>query len=173
MKKIIKILGLLLILLLVVAAVTVVVIPREKLITYVAPEVRYITVTNAVITETTAEMDVQLEVTSKLVPVYIDSLVYDFRLFGQSVARGSKKFSPASKNGKVQQLIIPVTLAQDKARELIRRQAAEGEKIKAHVEAYCLLPVVGLRRIDIDREVDMAIPMPGTEIVPVSSKSNY
>jgi len=173
MKKILKIIGLLVILLLVAGAIAVAVIPRQQLINYVAPEVRYVTVTNAVITETTADLDVQLEVTSKLVPVFVDSLVYDFRLFDESIARGSQKFTAASKTGKVQQLIIPVSLEQDKARALIRRQAAAGEKIKAHVEAYCLFPVVGLRRVDIDREIDMTIPLPGTEIVPVSVRRDY
>ena len=173
MKKTFKILGLLVMLLLIAGAVFLAFVPREKLIHYLAPEVRYVTVTNAIITAKTADMDVQLEVTSKLIPVFIDSLVYDFRLFNQSIARGSQKFTSASKTGKIQQLIIPVSVAQDQARELIKRQVAEGEKIKAHVEAFCLIPVVGLKRIEIDREVDMTIPLPGSEIVPVLDKSGY
>jgi hypothetical protein len=71
----------------------------------------------------------------------------------------------------VQKLIIPVSLDQEQARSLIQRQGIEAEKIKAHVEAYCLIPIVGKRRIDIDREVDMAIPLPGSEIVPVSGSA--
>jgi len=172
MKKALKIVAVVLGLLLFLGGVLILIMPREKLLSYITPDVRYVTVTNAQITDTTATMDVQLEVTSKLLPVFVDSLVYDFRLFNQSVAEGNQKFDRASKTGKVQKLAIPVSLDIVKARELVQRQMAEGKKIRAHVEAYCIIPVVGVRRIDIDREVDMTIPLPGSEIVPVSFPEN-
>jgi hypothetical protein len=151
-------------------AIALLVIPREKLISSVTPEVHYVTVTNAKISDSIATMDVQLEVTSKLLPVFVDSLVYDFRLFGQSVANGNQKFTSDSKEGKLQKLAIPVAIEPKKARELVKRQVAEGEKLQAYVEAYCRLPVVGIRRIAINREVDMLIPVPGTEIITLQQK---
>jgi LEA14-like dessication related protein len=166
MKKAIKITGIILALLILTGAAAVLIIPREKLITYLTPEVKYVTVTNAVITDSTAIMDVQLNVTSSILPVYVDSLAYDFRLYNQSVAKGNQKFSPDSKSGNLQKLIIPVTVEHNKARELVRRQVAEGEKLEARVEAYCRFPFIGIRRIDINRNVDMTIPvLPGANIV--------
>ena len=166
MRKAIKIAVVILALLLVAGAAAVLLTPREKLIAYLTPEVKYVTVTNAVITDTTAIMDVQLNVTSNILPVFVDSLAYDFRLYNQSVAKGSQKFTPDSKSGALQTLVIPVTVEHNKARELVRRQLAEGEKLQAHVEAYCRFPVVGIRRIDINRKVDMTIPvLPGSDLI--------
>jgi hypothetical protein len=172
MKKAVKISGIILAIFLLAAAIAIFIIPREKIIAYLTPEVRYVTVTNAIITDSTAIMDVQLNVTSKVLPVFVDSLAYDFRLYNQSVAKGHQKFTPDSKNGNLQRLIIPVTVEHEKARELVRRQVADGEKLQAHVEAYCLFPVVGIRRINIDRKVDMTIPIPGAEMVPVSANTH-
>jgi len=163
------ILGIFLGLVLILVAVGAFLIPREKLLSYVTPEVRYVTVTNAVITKTHADMDVQLEVTSKLLPVYIDSIVYDFRLFDSTVAQGNQKFMPASKTGKIQKLAIPISVEHLKVRELVQRQIMEGKKTQAHVEAYCKLPLVGIRRFDINREVDMSLPIiPGAELTPLA-----
>ena len=169
MKTVIWVLGILLALLLILAAVGFFIIPREKLLSYVVPDVRYVTVTNAVITKTHADMDVQLEVTSKLLPVYIDSVVYDFRLFDSLIAQGNQKFLPGSKTGKIQKLAIPISVEHNKVRELVQRQIAEGKKTQAHVEAYCRLPLVGIRRFDINREVDMSLPVvPGTNLAPLN-----
>jgi hypothetical protein len=140
-------------------------VPREKLLGYVTPEVQYVTVKNANITETKTTMDVDLAVTSKLVPVFVDSLVYDFRIAEQSLARGHRKFLPATKTGKVQQLLIPVSITREEARDLLQKQILEGRKVRAHVEAYCRIPLVGIRRVDIDRDVDLAVPIPGINIL--------
>ncbi len=166
MKNALKIIGIILALLLLAGGAALVIIPREKIIAYVTPEVKYVTVTNAVINDSTAIMDVELNVTSRILPVFVDSLAYDFRLYNQSVAKGSQKFTPNSKTGNLQVLIIPVTVEHGKARELVKRQVAEGEKLEARVEAYCRFPIIGIRRIDINRKVDMTIPvLPGTEII--------
>ena len=171
MKKALKITAIVLSLILVIGAVAFFITPREKLMAYVTPDVRYVTVTNAKINDTTATMDVQLEVTSKLVPVFVDSVAYDFRLYEQSVAKGKHAFTPDSKKDKIQKLAIPVTVEHEKARELIKRQVAEGEKLQAHVVAYCRIPVVGTRRFDINRQVDMAMPvLPGTDIIGVKTR---
>jgi len=169
MKIVIWVLGILFALLLILVAIGAFIIPRETLLSYVTPEVRYVTVTNAVITKTHADMDVQLEVTSKLLPVYIDSIVYDFRLFDSLIAQGNQKFLPSSKTGKIQKLAIPVSVEHNKVRELVQRQIAEGKKTQAHVEAYCRLPLVGIRRFDINREVDISLPIvPGADLAPLS-----
>jgi LEA14-like dessication related protein len=166
MKKALKLLGVLAGIILLLGLLVVFVLPREKLFAYLAPRIDKITVANATITETTATMDAQLEVTSRLVPVFIDSVVYDFRLYHQSVAKGRQKFTPDSKTRQVQKLIIPVTVRHNKARELVRRQIAEDQKMQAHVQAWCRFPLLGVRQIDIDQDVDMALPvMPGAEIV--------
>ncbi|MDB5262948.1 MAG: hypothetical protein JWQ14_2229 [Adhaeribacter sp.] len=164
MRKAIKFIGIILALFILTGAVTLLMLPREKLVAYLAPEVKYVTVTNAVITDTTALMDVQLNVTSKLLPVFIDSLAYDFQLYNQSLAKGNQKFTPQSKRGNLQTLVIPVTVEHNKARDLVQRQVAEGEKLVAHVEAYCRFPLIGIRRIDINRKVDMTIPLPASDL---------
>lgn len=166
MKKALKIIFISLITIVALAGIALLITPREKLLLYVTPEVRYVTVTNAVITDTIATMDVQLEVTSKLIPVFVDSLVYHFELYNERLAQGRQQFAAASKVDNVQKLSIPVKIDHTKARQLVKRQVVEGEKLQAHVEAYCRIPVIGTRRFDINREVDMAIPVvPGADLI--------
>jgi LEA14-like dessication related protein len=165
MKKALKVLGAVMGLILLLGLLTVILVPREKLLSYLAPDIGNITVTDATITETTAEMKAQLEVSSKLIPVFVDSLEYDFQLYNQSVAQGRQKFTPDSKSRQVQQLIIPVRVKHNQARELVRRQIAEGEKMRAQVTAWCRFPLIGVRQIDIDQQVAVALPvLPGAEI---------
>jgi hypothetical protein len=166
MKKALKIIGGLLLLLVIGLALALAFTPRQRLEAYMTPEVRYVTVANADIRDSTLAMDVQLEVTSKWLPVFVDSLTYDFRLADTTVAAGSKKFAPATKTGKVQTLLIPVTLDMVEAQEMARRQMAQGHKLQAQVQAYCRLPLVGIRRFDFNRDVDLAIPViPGGELL--------
>jgi LEA14-like dessication related protein len=140
-------------------------VPREKLLSYLAPDIGKITVTDATITETTAKMNAQLDVSAKLIPVFVDSLVYDFGLYNQSVAKGRQKFTPDSKTRRVQKLIIPLTVQHNQARELVRRQIAEDEKMRVRMTAWCRFPLIGMRQMDIDQEVDMALPvLPGAKI---------
>ena len=99
-------------------------------------------------------------------PVFVDSLVYDFQLADTTVAAGSRKFADSTKTGQVQTLLIPVTLDFVQAQEMARRQLLQGEKLQAQVQAYCRLPLVGIRRYDFNREVDLAIPViPGAELL--------
>jgi LEA14-like dessication related protein len=166
MIKALKVVGVAVGVILLLGLLAVAVVPREKLFTYLAPDIDQITVTNATITETTAKMDAQLEVTSRLVPVFVDSVAYNFQLYDQSVAQGRQQFPPDSKTRRVQKLVIPVTVQHNKARELVRRQLSEDEKMRARVKAWCRFPLLGSRQIDIDQHLDMALPvLPGAEIV--------
>ena len=141
-------------------------VPKERWAAYATPEVKYITITDAVITDTITTMTVQLEVTSKVVPVFVDSMVYNFTLFNESLAQGSQKFKPESKTGKVQKLAIPITLDYKKARKLVQRQFLEGEKMQANIDAWCRFPVIGIRKFTFTREVDMAIRvLPGIDLL--------
>jgi hypothetical protein len=166
MKKGVKIGAGLLLLLVILIGLALVLTPRQQLEAYLTPDVRYVTVANAAIRDSTLAMDVQLEVTSKWLPVFVDSLIYDFRLADTTVAAGSKKFSADTKTGKVQTLLIPVALNMHEAQDMARRQMAQGNKLQAQVQAYCRLPLVGIRRFDFNRDVDLAIPViPGAELL--------
>jgi LEA14-like dessication related protein len=164
-KAVIIVVGLHLVVI-ILAALVLVLTPRQKLEAHVTPDVRYVTVANAQISDSTLTMDVQLEVTSKWLPVFVDSLVYDFRLADTTVAAGHKKFADSTKVGSVQTLLIPVALNLEQAQDMARRQLAQGNKLQAQVQAYCRLPVVGIRRFDFNREVDLAVPvLPGAELL--------
>lgn len=166
MKKFLIILSCLIGLLVLGALAAYYLVPKEKWAAYATPEVKYITITDAIITDTATTMTVQLEVTSKEVPVFVDSIVYNFTLFNESLAQGSHKFSSASKIGKVQKLAIPISLDYKKARKLVQRQLLEGEKMQANIDAWCRFPVVGIRKFSFTREVDMAIPvLPGVDLL--------
>jgi hypothetical protein len=166
MKKAVKIIGGLLLLLVIGIGLILVLTPRQQLEAYVTPAVRYVTVVHAEIHDSTLTMDVQLEVTSKWLPVFVDSLTYDFRLADTTVAAGSKKFADSTKVGPVQTLLIPVALDLEQAQEMALRQLTRGNKLEAQVQAYCRLPLVGIRRFDFNRDVDLAVPvLPGAELL--------
>jgi LEA14-like dessication related protein len=166
MKRAVIIIGGLLLVLVVLAGLVLVLTPRQKLEAYVTPDVRYVTVANAKIKDSTLTMDVQLEVTSKWLPVFVDSLIYDFRLADTTVAAGQKKFADTTKVGSVQTLLIPVALNLEQAQDMAQRELAQSNKLQAQVQAYCRLPLVGIRRFDFKREVDLAVPvLPGAELL--------
>lgn len=166
MKTAVKIIVSLLLLLVIGLALVLAFTPRQQLEAYVTPDVRYVTVVNAEINDSILTMDVQLEVTSKWLPIFVDSLAYDLRLADTTVTAGGRKFDEGSKNGKVQTLLIPVTFNFVEAQQKARRQQALGQKLQVQVQAWCRLPLAGIRRFDFERELELALPvLPGADLL--------
>jgi LEA14-like dessication related protein len=165
MKKALKLIGILILLVLVLGVIAFLVVPRQKLISYLAPTIENIHVTDTRIDEENATMQVQLGIKSGLVPVFIDSLSYDLRLYDKSVAHGHKSFERNSQKGKSQTLTLPVSMNHNQTRELVRRQVAEDEPVDVNMDVYCDLPLFGRQHFDLNERLDMVIPaLPGMEV---------
>ncbi|ALI99925.1 hypothetical protein [Rufibacter tibetensis] len=164
MKKALKVTLLLLLLLIVIAGVIIVTTPTKKLVSLLAPKIDNIRVTDTRINEETATMNVLMDVTPSLVSSFVDSVTYDFKLYNTSVAQGQKSFERDASQKK-QTMKIPMTMNHNKTRELVRRQVKEGEKVRAHIEAYADVPLFGRRKFDINEDLDMIIPaLPGATV---------
>ncbi|WP_181304080.1 hypothetical protein [Rufibacter sp. XAAS-G3-1] len=164
MKKGLKITLLLLLLLVVLGGVIIVTTPTKKLISFLAPEIDNIRVTDTRINEETATMNVLMDVKPSFVSTFVDSMVYDFKLYNTSVAHGQKSFERDA-NQQKQTIKFPMTMNHHKTRELVRRQVKEGEKVQAHMEAYADVPLFGRQKFDINEDLDMLIPaLPGATV---------
>jgi LEA14-like dessication related protein len=164
MKKGWKIVLLSLLVLVVLGGVIIVTTPTKKLISLLAPEIDNIRVTDTRIGEETATMNVLMDVKPSFVSTFVDSMVYDFKLYNTSVAHGQKSFERDA-NQKKQTIRFPMTMNHNKTRELVRRQVQEGEKVQAHIEAYADVPLFGRQKFDIDENLDMLIPaLPGATV---------
>lgn len=151
--------------LLLICLIAYLVVPKEKLLAAVTPKIDNLKITDAQIGEEEATMLVNINVTSKLIPVFIDSLRYEMRLYDQTVSKGHKKFELDSKNGKVQSLSLPITMNHNQTRELVRRQVKENEPVQVIMKAYADIPVVGKRQFDINKKLDMVVPaLPGMKL---------
>ncbi len=165
MRRFLKVLAILIGVIVLAIVLLYLLIPREKLMAMAAPKIDNIRVTDVRIGEEQATMFVLLDVSSKFIPVVLDSVKYDFQLYGQSVAHGEKNLEKTKNNGNKQTIKLPVSMNHNKTRELVRRQVREDEPVRAKIKAYCDLPLFGKEQIDIDKEVDMLIPaLPGMEV---------
>ncbi|RNI31945.1 hypothetical protein EFA69_05395 [Rufibacter immobilis] len=168
MKKGLKITLLVLLVLLVAGGIFFALTPTRKLISFLAPDIDHLRVTDARINEQTATMNLLAEVKPSLLSGFVDSVEYEFSLYGTPIAKGKKTFSRAEQEGKAQVLKLPMTMNHNVTRELVRRQVREGGKVQAHLEAYSDLPLVGPREFDINQDLDLIIPaLPGQELIDV------
>ncbi|AKD04120.1 LEA type 2 family protein [Pontibacter korlensis] len=165
MKRALSVVAILVGVFILLAVLSFLLVPREKLISYLAPTIDNMRITDARIEEERATIQVQLDVSSKLVSVFIDSLAYDMQLYGTSVSKGQKGFDKDSKKGRTQTLTIPVSMNHNTTRELVRRQVKEDAPVQAHIKAFADVPLFGRQEFDINEELDMVIPaLPGMEV---------
>ncbi|KAA9345841.1 LEA type 2 family protein [Adhaeribacter soli] len=165
MKRFLIFVAVLIGILILIGVVAYLVVPKEKLLAAVTPKIENLKITDAKIDEDNATMLANLNVHSRLVPIFIDSLQYEMRLFDQTVCKGHKRFDTSSKKGKVQTLSLPVTMNHNKTRELVRRQVKENEPVRVIMKAYTDIPLLGKHTFDIDKKVDMVVPaLPGLKV---------
>jgi LEA14-like dessication related protein len=165
MKQVLKVVAIIIGIIILLGAAAILIVPREKLIAYLAPTVENMRVTDARIGEEKATMQVQLGIKSGPIPVFIDSMAYDLRLFNKSVAQGHTSFEDESRQGRQQTLTLPVSMNHNQTRELVRRQVAEDEPVDVHMQVYCDVPLFGRQQFDVNERLDMVIPpLPGMEV---------
>jgi len=165
MRKGLKITLLLLLVLLVAGGLVFALTPTRKLVSFFAPEIDNVRVTDTRITEETATMNVLADVSPSFLSNFVDSVEYEFQLYDTKIAEGQKSFSQAEAQGEQQTLTIPMTMIHNVTRELVRRQVKEGEKVQARLKAYSTLPLLGPQSFDLDRKMDIVIPaLPGAQV---------
>ncbi|WP_066835240.1 hypothetical protein [Rufibacter ruber] len=168
MKKGLKITLLALLVLVVAVGLVFALTPTRKLVRYFGPDIDYLRITNVQIDQQTATMNMVTQVKPSLLSGLVDSVAYDFKLYGTSIAKGKKVFSKAEQDGDIQQLKLPVTMNHNVTRELVRRQVREGGKVRAHIIAFIDMRLFGRQQLDFDQDLDMILPaLPGQELVDV------
>ncbi|PSR55831.1 hypothetical protein AHMF7605_21175 [Adhaeribacter arboris] len=159
MKRFLQITGILVGLLFIVGVVVYAFTPREKLLTYVVPEINNIRVTDVYLTNQKATMKVQFDATSKIVPVFIYRLKYDFRLYGQSITFGEQNLKQNSQTGKIQRITLPVSLQFKQTGNLVQQQIARQDSVEARFQVHCNLPLLGRRTFNVTRKLPIVLPV--------------
>ncbi len=159
MKRVLQITGILVSLLLIAGVLVYAFTPREKLLTYVIPEINNIRVTDIYLNDQKVTMKVHFEAASKIAPVFIYRLKYDFRLYGKSVTYGQQSLVKESQNGKIQSFTLPVSINYNQAGDLVLEQIANKDSIEARFQINCDIPVIGQRVFQVNKNLPIVIPM--------------
>lgn len=159
MKRFLQILGFLTGLLILAGVLVYMLVPHQKLLAAITPEIGNVQVSNTRIGEEYTTLQVRIDVTSKLIPVFIDSLAYDIRLYGERITQGGRKFPAASKKGKVQQLALPIGFSQNKVRDLMNRPVREASPVEARIQAFYNIPLLGRKRFEMNKKLPFAFPV--------------
>ncbi|QMU30562.1 NDR1/HIN1-like protein [Adhaeribacter radiodurans] len=159
MKRFLKITGILVSLILIGGVVVYAFTPREKLLAYVIPEINNIRITDIYINNQQATMKVHFNATSKIAPVYIYHLTYDFRLYGQSITHGEQQLSPKSQTRRIQRFALPVSINYNQVGALIQQQITKNDSVEAHFQINCDLPFIGSRSFNVTRKLPIVLPV--------------
>jgi len=159
MKRLLQITGILVSLLLIVGVAVYAFTPREKLLTYVVPEINNIRVTDINLNDQKATMKVHFEAASKIVPVFIYRLNYDFRLYGKSITYGQQSLTPKSQTRKIQSITLPVNVNYNQVGELVQQQIAKNDSVEALFQVNCDIPVIGRRAFNVVRKLPIVLPV--------------
>ncbi|MDQ3290636.1 MAG: hypothetical protein M3Q05_05035 [Bacteroidota bacterium] len=159
MKRVLQITGILVIVILIVGVVVYALTPREKLLTYVVPEINNIRVTDIYLNDQKATMKVHFDATSKIVPVFIYRLSYDFRLYGQSFTYGEQTLKQNSQSGKIQSFSLPVSINYGQVGGLVQQQIENKDSVEARFQINCNVPLAGQRVFNLTRKLPMVLPL--------------
>ncbi|QNF35591.1 hypothetical protein HUW51_23845 [Adhaeribacter swui] len=132
--------------------------PQEKLLRYVAPQIKVVRISNLQIKKEQATMQLHLQATSPWLPVYISKLQYYFKIFDQSVARGSQSFTNAQ-NGKVQPINLSIRANYPQILPLLQRQLADSTPVNASFNLTCRVPLAGIQTIATQATLPIEIPI--------------
>src|SRR5688572_13491879 len=165
MKKCLVILLILIGVLVAGAGLVYILVPKETLLAKIRPEIGNFRVEGTSIGLQYSTVNVIADVTSKAIPVFIDSLAYQITIADEQITQGRQTFAAESQQGNVQTLSIPVKLTHEEARKLVQLKARTGAPLVARIQAYCDLPLVGQKRFDFYKDVDVPLPtIPGLEV---------
>jgi hypothetical protein len=142
-----------------------VLVPEETLITKIKPTIGNFKVAGTSFGLNYSTVLVKADVTSQLVPVFVDSLHYRITVNNEILTEGSQSFEPESKNGSVQVLEIPVKISHRQLQDLVRIKAQTGAPLVADIEAYADLPLVGQKQFNFRKDIDIPLPsIPGLNL---------
>ena len=158
--KVLKVIFLSLLGVAILAALAVVIITPKRLLGYLAPEIGNIRILNTKITGEKATMDLQVDVTYRLIPAFIDSVDYSLQLYQDEVAGGSKRFPDDSRSRQRQQLTIPVAIAYKELADKITKHQGDSTNLLVKVKAFCRFPLLGTHQVDLSESVRVRIPIP-------------
>ncbi|WP_207432063.1 hypothetical protein [Sabulibacter ruber] len=165
MKRGLKIFLLVILGLIIVGGVVLATTPTRKLLSLFAPKIDRLRITDTRINEEMVTMNVLAHVQPSLVSGFVDSMSYRLSLYGTQIAKGNKSFERDDRKGDAQTLKIPMTMNHNVTRELVRRQAKEGDKVQAYLQIFSDVPLLGRKKFIIEEDLDMVIPaLPGATV---------
>lgn len=158
--RVLKVILLSLLGLVVVAVLAVVIIGPQRMLGYLAPEIGEVRILNTKIKNGKATMDMQVDVSYRLIPAMIDSMEYSLFLYGDEVAEGNKQFPQDSRSRQEQQLTMPVEIQYKDLADKVERHQGDSTNVLVKVKAFVDFPLIGQREVDLEETVLVKIPYP-------------
>lgn len=158
--RILKVILLSLLGLVVVAVLAGVMMGPKRMLGYLAPAIGEVRILNTQIKNEKATMDMQVDVSYRLIPAMIDSMEYSLFLYGDEVAEGNKQFPQDSRTRRNQQLTMPVEIQYKDLADKVKRHQGDSANALVKVKAYVDFPLIGQREVDLEETVQVKIPYP-------------
>ena len=158
MKKVWQIISFILILVFLTGLGVYVFTPRAQLLHYFAPQINFVRISNLLIKENQASLQLHLQATSPLLPVYINNLRYNFKLYDQSISRGQQTLT-TKQNKKTQPITLPLRLNYLQTLPFVQRQLSNNLPVTARFTLLCQIPLLGNETIVLQQTLPFTIPV--------------
>jgi len=103
------------------------------------------------------DMNIRVDISSKEIPILIDSMAYRTEVYDTIVSEGVKVFNDT--NRKSPTLYFPVTVHNDLLKKNIKQHQGAKTDVKMYIRHYCHFPLLGKRTVDVVKHIHMVIPI--------------
>jgi LEA14-like dessication related protein len=103
------------------------------------------------------DMNIWVDISSKEIPILIDSMAYRTEIYDTIISEGVKVFNNTNRNAST--LYFPVTVHNDLLKKNIKLHQGAKTDVKMYIRHYCHFPVLGKRTVDVIKHVHMMIPI--------------
>ena len=132
--------------------------PRTQLLRYFVPKMSFVKISNLLVQNNQASLQLHLQATSSFLPVYVSKLQYNFKLYNQSISQGNQNLTSQQSN-KSQPITLPLRLNYTKALSLFQRQLSDNRSVNAEFKLLCRIPLFGTETITSTEILPFTIPV--------------
>ncbi|WP_147275671.1 hypothetical protein [Adhaeribacter pallidiroseus] len=158
MRKVWQILGFVLVLVILTGLGTYAFMPRTQLLSYFAPEISFVRISNLLVKDNQASWQLHLSANAPLLPVQINSLQYTLSLYNKRLAQGNQPVTTQPRN-KMQPIILTGNLNYTQALPAIQHQLQDNQPVNAGFKMQCQIPFIGKCSINTQEVLPFSIPV--------------
>jgi LEA14-like dessication related protein len=126
----------------------------EKVYALLMPDITNIRITGSQVTKAQMHMNIEADLSKKVIPFFLDSVRYKGVLYGDTISRGTKNFKKEKEaEGPPYKLSLPVTIAYQKLLHKMKKHQGDSAMLGLMTVAYLDLPLIGNQKVDLNKEV--------------------